>query len=136
MTIRHAIVRRDNTSIIHEVIPHNTVVVPTSPIFYSGGNPFEYKDFTVREMTEDEIKSYFTLSESDNTTSRRSNEYEQWLVTNDEMESNGVESFNLNGVKFYTINREEFKLLAEKAEKESKFTVDYRGRKFSVYHYS
>jgi len=135
MVIRYAIVRREDPSHIHEVIPYGNIVNVTSPEFFSGGNPFSYNDFTVREMTTDEIEMLVSIKRNEDTDNRRKMEYDEWVVINDRCDSENIKSFELRGDKFFTINRGEFMKLKTDTISEGKYSVTYRNEIFSVYHY-
>lgn len=120
---------------VFEVIPSIAVVTEDCPEFISMGTTFPCDKYGVRKMTEEEIKKYVLVPKNSEHIVRKDSEYSEWKKLNDLNESEGIKSFYINSKKFNTINREEFKKLAKEAKDSGKFTLEYRGETFSVYHY-
>ena len=126
---------KDTPENIHEIINAGDSLKEECPVFYYRGNPFLCQDFGVRELTEEEIIDLVLPKKKKVTTDRKLSEYEMWLELNDHNEHLGNEYFFVKGKKFYTVDREEFKTLLEEEKSRGKFSFEYRGNTFSVYHF-
>lgn len=135
MIKQYGIYYKENPSKIFEIIRAGNTVKEECPLFYHNGAEFPCEDFGVRELTKREIEVLVLPTPNKKNIDRRTNEYSLWLSSNDENELLGNEYFYINGKKYYTINREEFKLLVDEAVKNDKHLIQYRGREFSVYHF-
>lgn len=103
--------------------------------FLYDGNSYSFSEHIIRELTESDLKDLIHLPKQELTVNRQNEEYQKWLSLNDESEMLGISSFKLGEKKYYTINREEFKLVVEQGKKQGKFNIEYREKIFSVYHY-
>lgn len=103
--------------------------------FLYDGKSYSFSEHIIRELTESDLKDLIHLPKQEVTVNRQNEEYQKWLSLNDESEMLGISSFKLGEKKYYTINREEFKLVVEQGKKQGKFNIEYREKIFSVYHY-
>lgn len=134
MIDQYGIYYKENPSQIFEIIRAGNIVEEECPVFYHMGNEFPCEDFGVRKLTKREIETLVLPTVDVNHTKRVNDEYTAWVKLNDENESLGNDYFYIGETKFYTINREEFKLLIESNKNEGKFLFTYRDRVFNVYH--
>lgn len=135
MVVQYGIFERVNPTEIYEVIRANNTVKEECPGFYHAGHYFDCETYGIRKMSEREIKEYVLPKKDSIHESRKQKEYSLWLSENDKNEELGNESFFIGKTKFYTINREEFKLIKDKTISEGKRQFEYRGKMFSVYHF-
>lgn len=135
MIEQYGIYYKEDPSKIFEIIRAGNDVKEECPIFYHMGNPFSCEDFGVRKLTKREIEELVLPTVDENHVERLNIEYSTWVKLNDENEELGNEYFYIGETKYYTINRVEFKELAESTKNQGKFLFTYRGREFSVYHF-
>jgi hypothetical protein len=135
MIKQFGIYQKTNPSIIFEVIRAGFNVIDSEKEFFSMGNWFSKDEYGYREMTEEEITNLVLLKDSESHHIRKNSEYELWKTENDKNNDLGNKSFYIGEKKFYTIDREEFKLLRDIAISEGKHIIEYRGRNFSPYHF-
>lgn len=131
---RHAIVYRENPEEIFEIVVAGEQIEETHPVFYHMGCSFPSNDFTVRELTDDEITEHITSKPNEEVLSRREREYNLWKSANDNALQNGLKEFYIGTTKYVTIDPKTFIPLREKALSEGKFNFEYNGSIVSVYH--